>query len=115
MSVKVDRMEGIIQKEVTRILTQDVKDPKIGFITITDVKVTNDLSQAKIYVTFLGKEEITNAGLTALDRSKGYIRSELAKALTIRKVPELIFVEDDSLEQGNRIERILYDLQNENK
>lgn len=113
MSVKVDRMEGIIQKEVNRILTKEVKDPKIGFVTITDVKLTNDLSQAKIYVTFLGKEERASAGLTALERSKGYIRSELAKSLTIRKVPELIFVEDESLEKGNRIERILKDLSKE--
>lgn len=107
MTMKKDRIEAIIQKEVSSIIQMELKDPKIGFITITDVTVTNDLSIAKIYVTFLGQQARIDAGMKALERSKGFIRSLLAKRMTIRKVPQLIFVYDESLEKGNKIEKII--------
>ncbi len=107
MTMKKDRIEAIIQKEVSSIIQMELKDPKIGFITITDVTVTNDLSIAKIYVTFLGQQARIDAGMRALERSKGFIRSLLAKRMTIRKVPQLIFVYDESLEKGNKIEKII--------
>lgn len=65
MSMKKDRIEAIIQKEVSSIIQMELKDPKIGFITITDVTVTNDLSIAKIYVTFLGQQPRIDAGMKA--------------------------------------------------
>ena len=105
MTVKKDRIEAIIQKEVSSIIQMELKDPKLGFITITDV--TNDLSIAKIYVTFLGKQERIDAGMKTLERSKGFIRSLLSKRMTIRKVPQLIFLYDESLEKGNKIEKII--------
>ena len=89
----------------------DLKNPKLGFVTVTDVQCTRDLSQAKVYVTFLGKQERNDAGMKILKQSKGFIRSTLAKRMTIRKMPDLIFIQDTSLEQGNRIERILKDIQ----
>lgn len=110
MKVKQDKIAGIIQKEISEIIQFELKDPKIGFVTITDVEVTGDLSQAKIYVSFLGKQERKDAGMKALDRSKGFMRSALAKRMTIRKVPELIFKEDVSLEKGNKIDRIIADI-----
>lgn len=110
MVLKKDKINGIIQRELTQILQMEVKDPKIGFCTITAVDVTKDLSIAKIYVTFLGKDYKKRDGLEALKRSKGFIRSILAKRLTIRKVPELIFLLDESLEYGNKIEGIIREL-----
>lgn len=107
MTVKKDRIEAIIQKEVSSIIQMELKDPKLGFITITDVTVTNDLSIAKIYVTFLGKQDRIDAGMKTLERSKGFIRSLLSKRMTIRKVPQLIFLYDESLEKGNKIEKII--------
>lgn len=107
---KNEKMNHIVQKAISEIIQFDLKNPKVGFVTITDVQVTNDNSYAKIFVSFLGKEERTQAGLKALNQSKGFIRSELAKRLSIRKTPELIFEIDRSLEQGNRIEKILSDL-----
>lgn len=115
MSIKQERVAGIIKKEISELIQFNLKDPHVGFVTITDVSVTADLSIAKIYVTFLGKEARNEAGLKALNRSKGYLRSELAKRLSIRKCPELIFLHDDALEKGNRIERILYDINKELK
>lgn len=107
MSMKKDRIEAIIQKEVSSIIQMELKDPKVGFITITDVTVTNDLSIAKIYVTFLGQRPRIDAGMKALERSKGFIRSQLASRMNIRKVPQLIFVYDESLKKGNRIDEII--------
>ena len=110
MTLKAEKIAGIIQKEVSEIIQFSLKDPKIGFITITDVTVTNDLSIAKVYVSFLGQQAREEAGMKALTRSKGYIRSELAKRMSIRKVPELIFKIDDSLERGNKIEKIISEI-----
>lgn len=107
MTLKADKISGIIQKEISEIIQFSLKDPKIGFITITDVTVTNDLSIAKVYVSFLGQDARKEAGMKALERSKGYIRSELAKKLSIRKVPSLVFLNDDSIERGNKIEKII--------
>lgn len=107
MSLKQERVAGIIRKEISEIIQFSLKDPKVGFVTVTDVTVTGDLGIAKVYVTFLGKDARSDAGLKALERSKGFIRTELAKFLSIRKVPELIFVLDDSLDQGNRIDSLL--------
>lgn len=107
MKVKAEKISGIIQKNVSEIIQFELKDPKIGFVTITDVTVTNDLSIAKIYVSFLGQQAREEAGMKALDRGKGFIRSHLAKRLSMRKVPELIFLVDHSLEKGNHIEEII--------
>lgn len=105
MVLKREKMNNVIQRELSAILQTEVKDPQIGFCTITDVDLTNDLSIAKIYVSFLNKN--TKKSMEALERSKGFIRSLLAKRITIRKCPELHFVLDTSLEYGNKIESII--------
>lgn len=110
MSLKTERLDMILQREISSILQFELKNPRLGFVTITDVQCTNDLSQAKVYVTFLGKQERNEAGMKILQQSKGFIRSTLAKRITIRKVPDLIFVQDTSLQEGNKIENILKEL-----
>ncbi len=110
MSLRKERMDNILVKEISRILQFELKNPKLGFVTVTDVQCSNDLSIAKVYVTFLGKQEKNDAGLRILNQSKGFIRSNLAKKLKIRKTPDLVFVQDTSLQQGNRIENILNQL-----
>ena len=112
-SKSVDRMDVAMQRGISRILQFDLKNPKLGFVTVTDVQCTNDLSQAKVFVTFLGKQERNDAGMKILNQSKGYIRSTLAKKIKARKMPELIFVQDTSLEQGNKIDRILSGISSE--
>ena len=105
-SIKQKRLEGIIRKNLSEILQFDVKDPNIGFVTITDVKVTNDHSYAKIYVTFLGATNKTRA-MAALDRAKGFIRSELSQRLDIRRCPELQFEIDTVEENARHIDELL--------
>lgn len=110
MGIKHERVESIISKEVTKIIQFELKDPAIGFCTITEVKVTNDFSYATIYLTFLGQKTRNDAGLNAINKSKGRIRSLLAKELTIRKVPELRFVLDDTFEKAQKIENIIAEM-----
>ena len=82
-------------------------------MTVSDVALSADNSLAKVYVTFLGKDERNEAGLKVLDRAKGYIRSELAKRLKVYKVPELRFMIDDSLKRAERIEAIIDKINND--
>lgn len=106
MSIKIDRINHSIIREISYILMNEVKDEDIKFVTITDCKTTNDLSFAKIYFTVLddSKREST---LKALENAKGFIRRELSERIDIRHTPELIFVYDESIEYGKKIEDII--------
>lgn len=115
MSIKQDRMDQILKKEISRILQFELKNPKLGFVTVTDVECTRDMSQAKVYVSFLGKQERNDAGMKVLRSSKGFIRSTLAKNVKARKIPDLIFVQDTSLTHGQKIDSILSSLPKEEK
>ncbi len=110
MSTKNEKIAQLIQRNISEIIQFELKNPKLGFVTITDCEVTSDLSFAKIYVSFLGQDARTEAGLRILNKSKGFLRSELSKKMSTRKVPTLIFVIDDALDRGNKIERILFEM-----
>lgn len=112
MTIKVDKINTQIQREISLILQNEVRDRDLKMCTITAVETTNDLSISKVYVTFLNSNQ--KKGLEALQRSNGFIRNLLAKKLKVRKCPELHFVLDTSLEYGNKIESILKEL-NEKK
>lgn len=109
MSYKQNKLTSLIAKEVSDILQFEVKNPEIGFVTVTGVEVSNEYSYAKIHVTFLDKKN-KEVQFEALNRVKGFIRSSLAKKIKIYKVPELIFVMDNSYEEGEKIEKILKEL-----
>lgn len=106
MSVKIDRIESNMIKEISYILMTEVKDKNIRFVTVTDCKVTNDLSFAKVYFTLLN-EEYKEETLKALKNASGFIRKELAVRLNIRHIPELEFIFDESIEYGKKIENII--------
>lgn len=113
MSIKIDRIASQMVKEISYVLATEIKDNDIRFVTVTDVKVTNDLSFAKVYVTVL-KEDKKEETLVALKNASGFIRRELADRLNIRHIPELEFVYDESIEYGKKIEDILENI-HENK
>ncbi len=113
MSVRNQRLQSIFQKEITNIIQNEIKDPKLGFVTVSDVSVTNDLSYAKVYVSFLGKDQRNEAGLKILIKARGFIRSQLAKRVKVYKVPELEFIIDDSLKKAQRIDDILNKIHSE--
>lgn len=106
-SIKQKRLESIIRKNISDIIQFELKDPHVGFVTITDVWVSNDHSYAKVFCLFLGDKDTTGTGLKALNRAKGFIRTELSQRLDIRRTPELIFMKDTSEDKGRRIDAIL--------
>ena len=105
MSVKIDRLNNMFVEEISKIIHEEIKDRDIGFVTITDAKITNDLSFAKIYVTSLddNREKVLNA----LNKASGFIRTMLCDRVKIRKMPEIHFVYDESIEYGKKIEDII--------
>ena len=109
-SIKQKRLEDTIRKNISDIIQFGLKDPNVGFVTITDVQVSNDHSFAKVFVTFLGKDARAQAGLKALNRAKGFIRSELSQRLDIRRTPELIFVLDETEMKARHIDEIIHNL-----
>ena len=103
MSVKIDRISSQMAKEISYILATEVKDRNLRFITITDCRVTNDLSYAKVYYTSLddsNREEIKKA----IKNASGFIRKQLMDRIDIRHIPELEFFYDESIEYGKKIE-----------
>ena len=106
MSLKIDRLESTFVKEISYILMKEVKDADIKFVTITGCDITNDLSFAKVYFTVLDNDK-KDTTIKALERAKSFIRGQLSKRVDMRHTPELIFIFDESIEYGNRIEKII--------
>lgn len=111
--VRVGRVGEQIKKELSQIVQSELKDPRIGFLTVTGVEVTNDLSLARVYLSVMGTDEQKEATLKALSSGAGYIRSELGKRIRLRKIPELQFKFDASIDYGSRIENLLNQLNQE--
>ncbi|MEZ4485375.1 MAG: 30S ribosome-binding factor RbfA [Syntrophotaleaceae bacterium] len=99
-----------IQKEISALLLKGLKDPRIGFVTITAVKVTADLGQARIFFSVMGNEDVRKQTTQGLTSATPFMRRELGKRLRMRHVPELIFEFDTALEYGNRIESLLQEI-----
>ena len=111
MSIKLDRIESNMIKEISYILANEVKDKDIKFVTITDCRVTNDLSYAKVYYTVLNMDKKVETA-KALKNAAGFIRKELMDRMDIRYTPELEFVFDESIEYGKKIENIIEEIHN---
>ena len=111
MSVKIDRLNNLFVEEISEIIHNEVKDKDIGFVTITDVRITNDLSFAKVYFTTLDEDH--KKVLNSLNKASGFIRSLLCDRVQIRKMPEIHFVYDESIEYGKKIEDIIDRINNE--
>ena len=107
---RLNRINEELKKEISHIITFELKNPDAtGLISVTKVKITPDLKYAKVYVSMLNSKSKEKT-LEALKKSAGYIRSEIAKKVNLRITPELVFEEDDSMEYGEKIDKILKDL-----
>lgn len=109
-NIRANRVAEQIKKELGDILTQKIKDPRVGFVTVTDVEVTGDLQQATVFFSVLGNDEKKEETFEGLSKAKGFIRSEIGKRIRLRKTPEIKFEFDEAIEYGNRIESILRQL-----
>jgi len=107
VSTRTDRMSDLIREEISRLLLREVHDPRIGFVTLTGASVTPDLRNVRIFVSVLGDEAARTASLEALQGAAGYLQKALFRNLRLRYSPELVFQVDDSLDRGERIERML--------
>lgn len=110
MSLRANRVGEQIKKELTDIIGRKIKDPRIGFVTVTDVEVTGDLQQAKVYISILGDETQKENTLKGLSKAKGFIRSEIGQRIRLRKTPEIIFEIDQSIDYGNRIDTLIHEI-----
>ncbi|HLR41835.1 MAG TPA: 30S ribosome-binding factor RbfA [Pseudogracilibacillus sp.] len=112
-NMRTSRVAEQMKKEVGEILNQKIKDPRVGFVTVTDVDLTNDLQHATVYVSVLGDESEKEASLVGLSKASGFVRSEVGKRIRLRKVPEITFKFDEAHEYGNHIDAILRQLDKE--
>jgi ribosome-binding factor A len=101
------RIADQIQRELAEAIRLEVRDPRVGLITLTGVELSGDQSHAKVFFTVLGAESAAREAAEGLQRAAGFLRSQLAHRLTTRKVPELHFEFDESVERGVRLSRLI--------
>jgi ribosome-binding factor A len=106
-----ERVADLLQEEISGLLQREVRDPRLEFVTVTAVKVSPDLRHARVYVSLLGSEEEQQAALVGLRHATGFLRHELGARLSLRLVPDLTFVLDESIERGQRILELLHQLE----
>jgi ribosome-binding factor A len=106
-----DRISGLIQRKLAQIIQTEIKDPRMPrFITVSAVKVTNDMSVAKIYITVLGENEDQDLTLELLNKASGFLRTALARSIKLRIIPQLRFVYDGSIDYGNKLRKLIDDV-----
>lgn len=101
-----ERVAGQLRRDLARLIQLELKDPKVGFVSVSDVEVTRDLAHAKVYVTVFEPEK-AGESLQALRRAATFLRTRLGRELRLRHVPELHFIHDDSVEQGSHIDDLI--------
>lgn len=106
-SRRPQRLALQIQHEISLILSREMKDPRIGFVTVTGVELSPDLRHARVYVSTLGSGEDKKKNLDTLHQAAGWIRHELGQRIRVKFVPEIVFYDDSSQEYGARIDRLL--------
>jgi len=112
---RVSRVAELIKREVSQMLINGIKDDRVGtgMVSVTDVDVSGDLQHAKIYVSIYGSEEAKAETMAGLKSATGFVRSELGARVRLRRTPEVIFIEDRSIERGTKVLSLLNRLENE--
>ncbi|MBI2527660.1 MAG: 30S ribosome-binding factor RbfA [Candidatus Rokubacteria bacterium] len=110
---RLERVNQLVKEEISTLLQRELKDPRLGFVTVTEVDVTPDLKQAKVYVSVLGTEQQWVSSFKALESARGFVWSWLRKHLALRVTPELVFRPDRSMEHAARMQALLAGLQRE--
>lgn len=111
--LRVEKLQELIKQEVGKILLMDIKDSRIGFVTVTGVEMTGDLREAKIYVSIMGNDEQIKSTWEGLQSALGYIRREIGRRIKIRFTPELSFALDKSLDYSEHIQKLLLQIEKE--
>jgi ribosome-binding factor A len=112
---RVSRVAELIRREVSQMLLNGIKDDRVGtgMVSVTDVDVSGDLQHAKIYVSIYGTDEAKEETMAGLKSATGFVRSELGARVRLRRTPEVTFIEDRSIERGNKVLSLLNKLEYE--
>jgi ribosome-binding factor A len=108
-----ERLADQIRIEVAEMIEGELKDPRIGFATVTRVELSPDMRHGRVLVSVMGDEKEQKETLAGLASARGYVRHELGRRLRLKRIPELIFILDHGLEESERVERLLRDLKEE--
>ncbi len=104
---RAHRLAELLKIEISDILLKEVKDPRIGFVSLTDIEVSGDLRHANVYVSVFGDEEERQSSMKGLEKATGYIRKLLGERITVYHTPEILFKYDNSLERGAYISELI--------
>ena len=110
---RADRVNALLQRELAMIISEELRDPRIAFATVTGVEVTADLRSAKVHVSVLGDEEQVRTTLVALNEARPYLRHEIGARTDLRYVPDLTFLSDQTAERAARISTLLREAKNQ--
>lgn len=105
--LRLDRLRELMKEELSAIIQHEMKDPRVGFVSITDVELSSDLRHAKVYVSVFGDEQAKAQTMEALEGALGFIRTELGRRIKVHHIPEITFRLDDSIERGTRVIQLL--------
>src|SRR5206468_13033654 len=107
MTARTDRIDELLREEIGVILARDVQDPRIGFVTVTDVETAPELSTARVWVSVIGQPEERDQTMRALQRAMPFVRHELGSRIRLRRVPALQLRADDTAQRGTRVLQLL--------
>ena len=111
--LRIEKLQELIKQEVSKMLLYDIKDPRIGFVTVTEIEMTGDLREAKIYVSIMGNDEQIKNSMEGLQSALGFIRREIGKRIRLRFTPEISFAPDKSLDYSEHIQKLLLKIERE--
>ena len=113
--LRIEKLQELIKQEMSKMLLSDLKDPRIGFVTVTDVEMTGDLREAKIFVSIMGGAQQVQSSLEGLNSALGFIRREIGQRVRLRFTPEISFALDTSLDYGEHIQKLLLQVEGDSK
>ena len=113
--LRMERVQELMKQEISKIILEDIKDPRVGFVTVTRVHVTSDLRSARVFVSLMGSEEQMAESWRGLNRSLGFLRREVGKRVRLRYTPELSLEIDDSMAYSAHIQELLLRVQKEER
>jgi ribosome-binding factor A len=104
---RMGRIDTELQRELARLISTELKDPRLGFVTVTRVEITNDLQSAKVFVSIIGDRHVARQSMEALENARGFLRGELGHAVSLRHTPSISFVEDRTTERAIALSKVL--------
>lgn len=115
MSIRQERIQEQLVHELSEMIRRDLRDPRLGFVTLTGAEITRDLRHAKVFVSVLGEPEAQAQSLKALNSASGLLRGEFARRAHLRVAPEILFERDSGIERGQRIFELLHSVEDDLK